>query len=325
MTKKNPAKPEPLALSIRGNTIETLHYGWICILDKDKNIIYKKGNVNEQILLRSCAKPIQAIPLVKHNIKITGKELAIVCGSHSGSKKHLKVLYGFMKTYGLYLSDLQCGIHLPYDEKEKNNLIINNLHANPLHNNCSGKHLGMLVVCKKNNWDLKNYLDLKHPLQKLILKTIEGLSETKKISIGIDGCSLPTFGLPVINIAKMFSNFSSDKQYSRIISSMKKNPFYMGSENQIDTEITKKSNGELIAKVGAEGIIVVFNDGNSAVVKIADGSPKARSIVVLKLLLKLGWLKQKEIKHSPLEEIIKGEIKNHRGICTGKIISLISS
>ncbi len=302
-------RPELLLKITRGNNIETLHNGWICVLDRNKKVIYKKGNIDDYIFLRSAAKPVQAIPLLDNNVKVSQKELAIICASHSGSERHISILKELLKKYHLNLSDLQCGIHKSS----------NTLSPNVLHNNCSGKHIGMLAVCKKNNWDLKSYINPNHPLQKSILNKIKDLSETKKIFLAVDGCSAPTFSLPVINIAKIFSNFTRDRKYSEIISAMKLNPYLIGGEGQIDSEIIKASKGKLIAKVGAEGIIIVAYDGNSAVVKISDGSPKARSIVILRLLVKLDWLKESQIKNTPLEQIFNPIIKNLTGKVVGEV------
>ena len=312
-------RPKLLLKITRGNNIETLHNGWICVVDRNKKIVYKKGNINDYIFLRSIAKPIQAIPLIKSDVKVSQKELASICGSHSGSERHIHILKGLLKKYNLSLSDLQCGIHEPSDEKEKNKLLKVNLSPNALHNNCSGKHIGMLTVCKKNNWSLKNYINLNHPLQKSILNKIKGLSEAKKIFLATDGCSAPTFALPIINIAKMFSNFTRDKQYSQIINAMRLNPYLVGSKGQIDSEIIKASNRKLVSKVGAEGIIIVAYNGNCAVVKIADGSQKARSIVILRLLVKLGWLKESQIKNSALEKMVNLQVKNHAGKIVGEV------
>ena len=310
MANTKNSKPELLLKTIRGNNIETLHNGWICVLDRNKKIIYKKGAVNDYIFLRSTAKPIQAIPVIESNIKVTRKELALICASHSGSERHISILKEFLRKHRINPSDLQCGIHQPFNPVP---------FPNVLHNNCSGKHIGMLIACKKNNWDLKNYTDPNHPLQRLILNKIKNLSEAKKIFIAIDGCSAPTFTLPVINIAKMFSNFTLDKRYLEIINAMKLNPYLTGGEGQIDSEIIKVSKGKLVSKVGAEGIIIVAYDGSCAVVKIADGSQKARSIAILRLLIKLGWLKKEQIKNSPLEKIYDLRIRNCAGKVAGEI------
>ena len=320
MDKPDTLKPEILAVSKRNNTIETIHYGWICVLDKDKKIVYKKGNILNETFLRSAAKPIQAIPILDSKLNISQEELAIACGSHTGSSKHLKVLKNLLKEFNIKLSDLKCGIHSPFDEKEKIRLLKNNLRSNILHNNCSGKHIGMIAVCKKCNYDLKTYLSFNHPLQKSILKHIQELSETKEIKIGVDGCSAPTFALSIKNIGNTFSNFTYDNYYSPIVKAMATCPTYVGGENRIDTEIMKASNGKLLSKVGAEGIIIVAYNGNSLVVKIADGNQNIRSFVTVNLLLKLGWLKKKDITDTSLENISSGIIKNLAGKIVGRII-----
>ncbi len=311
-------QPALLAITHRGQIIENLHYGWICILNKDKKIVFHKGNIRDIAYLRSTAKPIQAIPIIDSKVSVTLKELAIICGSHTGSAKHLTVLNNFIRKNKLLLSDLQCGVHAPSDEPEKNNLIKRGLKPSLLHNNCSGKHLGMIAVCKKNNWSTKSYLSINHPLQKEILKKIKELSETKDVSIAIDGCGAPTFALSIINIAKLFSNLTNktNNQYIKIVSAMTQNPFLTGGKNQIDSEIMHASNSTILTKVGAEGIIIASKNGESIVVKIADGSPRIRSVVILNILKEFKWLNKSEIKNTTIKEFLKGTIKNH----TGKIV-----
>lgn len=319
--------PQPGLLSIttRGDSIETLHSGWICVLNKDKKIIFQKGNISDKVFLRSAAKPIQAIPLIEATNDLSPKELAIACGSHTGSQEHINVLNNLIKKYKLQASDLQCGIHQPSDETERNRLIKQSKKPIVLHNNCSGKHLGMLLCCRKNNWDLKTYLNPKHELQKSIFNYIKNLSETKDISIAIDGCSAPTFSLPLINIAKMFSNFTNPKhnQYAKIIQAMNKYPYYVGGKGQIDSEIMKSSKLNLISKVGAEGIIIAAYNGNSAIIKIADGSPKIRLVVFINLLSKLNWISKADLKGNIPEDILNGVIKNHSGKTVGEIKAFV--
>lgn len=325
MNVKHIPTSESLTIVTRNKNLETLHYGWVCILNKDKSIFYQKGNLNTQIFMRSSAKPVQAVPIVETQLDVSDIELAIICGSHSGSKRHINVLKEIMKRYNLHSKDLQCGIHMPFDETETKKLIRNKIKPSTLHNNCSGKHIGMLSLCKTKNWDIKNYLSLNHPLQQRIKNLIFEMSETKKLSTAIDGCGVPTFSIPVINIAKLFSNFTSNKNYpcEKIIRAMKKHPFYMGGYNQIDSEIITASNKKLIAKVGAEGIIIVADRGKALVVKIADGSARIRSFVTVTLLTKLGWLKKSDIEDTILSKILKGEVINHSGKVVGKIVSLL--
>ena len=110
---------DPLIEISRGNILENIHSGWICVLNKDKKIIYEKGNLSDYAFLRSIAKPIQAIQTLNSKIKTTPKELAIICGSHTGSLKHLDILKDFIKKNNLNIKDLKCGMHQPSDETER--------------------------------------------------------------------------------------------------------------------------------------------------------------------------------------------------------------
>lgn len=311
-------KTDKIAIIRRGEVIENIHSGWICILNKDKKIIFSKGNLKDLAFLRSTAKPIQAIQTIKNKVDFSDKELAIICGSHTGTQKHIILLKEMLKKSGLTEGILKCGIHLPFNEEEKVKLIKKGESPSALHNNCSGKHIGILSVCKKNNYPLNTYLNPSHPLQLLILDSIKELSEIKKISIAIDGCGLPTFALPILNIAKMFSNFSQEGKYIRILNSMSNHPFYAGGNGQIDTEVMKL-NKNILCKVGADGIIIACHKGDSLVLKIADGSPRIRGFVFVRLLKKLGWIKENKIKDSPLRNIYEGKIKNIAGLPVGQI------
>lgn len=317
---KSTIKPEILAISERGNVYETIHYGWICVLNKKQRIFFKKGNTNNLGFLRSVAKPIQALPLLKTESKVSIKELAVICSSHSGSKMHLKILEGLIKRFSLKESDLQCGIHIPTDPVEKVHLLRKHLSPNVLHNNCSGKHIGMLITCIANKWSKKTYLHKEHPLQQNIKNIIKYLSQAKIIYSGADGCSAPTFAIPIKNIAVLFSNFtnSSEQTYNQIIQAMTNYPYYAGSKDQLDSEIMKVSKGRILSKVGGGGIIVAAKDGESIVVKIADGTQYIRALVTIKLLLKLKWLNKKNIKNTILEEYASGNLKNHSQKIIGK-------
>lgn len=325
MKRKILLNPEPIAQVYRNRNIENIHYGWICVLSKNKKVILKRGDIKNGTFLRSVAKPIQAIPLTNIEEKIKLKELAIICGSHSASEKHIYLLKSLLKKYNLKLDNLQCGIHYPFDEKEKNKLEKQGLKPNVLHNNCSGKHIGLLIACKKHTWEMKGYLNPNHKIHKKIIKYIKDLSSYKKIKLATDGCAVPTFFLPIKNIAVLFSNFTNknNKSYLKIIKAMTSYPFYVGGKYQIDTEIMKATKGKFISKVGGAGLIIVASNGNVAVVKIADGSPLVRAKVTIDLLVKLGWISLNQIKGTPLHEIYKGELKNHAGKTVGKIISLI--
>ncbi len=324
MQKQFNQDPDILVINKRGNLPENIFHGWICAVDSNKKVIYKKGNLNNNAFLRSCTKPIQAIQTLDSNINFNLKELAIICSSHTGTKTHQKILNQIVNKYNINLKLLKCGTHMPFDEKEKIYLLKKGQKSNVLHNNCSGKHLGMLCICKKYNYDTEDYLNPRHPLQIKIIEGIKELSESKNIHIAIDGCGLPTFSLPLLNISYLFSNFTSNKSYQRIIEAMTTFPFLAGGSGQVDSELMNLSKNNLIVKVGADGIIIAAINGKSIVVKIADGNPKIRAFVLLRTLVKLRWIKESVLLNSSLKNLYLGEIKNISGKAVGAI-QLINS
>lgn len=122
--------------------------------------------------LRSCAKPLQAALLIDYNADLSDEELALCCGSHSGEECHLEAARRIMKKYGLREEMLKCGIHAPLSRTMQDKMLLRGEKPTPLHNNCSGKHLGFLVLCKINGWNLENYYELNHPLQQAVIKKI---------------------------------------------------------------------------------------------------------------------------------------------------------
>ncbi|MBI1859080.1 MAG: asparaginase [Candidatus Melainabacteria bacterium] len=317
----NTPKPKLLAITCRGNHIENIHYGWICAYDIKKGIILKKGNIHDYTYLRSTAKPIQAIPLVKKERNITLKELAVICGSHSGSKHHISILKKLLRKYKINEKELLCGTHTPLDQKSNYELMRKNKKPTVLYNNCSGKHIGMLITCKKAGWKTKDYINPKHKLQQEIISYIKHLSGTKKINLATDGCSAPTFNMKIIDIAKLFTNFNTaeDPAFKKIIKAMTTYPFLSGGKGYIDTAIMKASRGKILAKVGAAGLIIAISNGKALVVKVADGSQHIRTLVTISLLKKLKWLSNKELESKELKTLTSLTIRNHRKLKVGKI------
>jgi L-asparaginase II len=277
---------------------ERIHKGYVCVVDINGSILFKLGDFEKGLfLLRSAQKPFQALPVIKNGIiekfNLELKHLAICCASHTGSDEHTKVVSEILKKAKIDQKMLKCGIHQPLDEESKYNLIKNNLLPTPLHNNCSGKHAGMLCVCKLNNWDLENYLDLNHPLQKQIANLIKELSEFKgDLTFALDGCNAPVAGLPLFNIGLGYLNLFSTPEGQLLLKACIENSFFLGGKNRLDTEIIDTTNGKLFAKVGAEGLCVIVNiDKKQAlIVKIEDGNNFARAIVCIETLKKLGWI-----------------------------------
>lgn len=311
---------------IRNSIVEREHYGLVCIIDSKLGVAYQIGNIDSyQFFMHSSFKPFQAIPILtsgaNKKFDFSTKELAICCASHSGTKIHTKLVESVLNKIGLDSTYLQCGIHSPIDTEEQNFLIKNELKPNVLHNNCSGKHAGMLAVCVKNGWNINAYTNENHPLQKEIFEHTKNLCNLKNDAIlGFDGCGTPLWAMSLKEMCVGFLNLFTNKDYKPILDAFIKNPFIIGGKNRQDSHIIEASSGNLIAKVGAEGLCLVANIKINQVlgVKIADGNMNARAFVLIEMLKKLGWLNENDINSPLIQEIYTPIIKTNLGKTVGK-------
>ena len=217
-------------------------------------------------------------------------------------------------------NDLLCPPDSPLDKYEKEYLIKNNLPVLKIHNNCSGKHAAMLTLCKHKNFETSNYNDLSHSISKIVIEQICNLCETKDIVISKDGCTLPTVATTLPELGKGFLNLFLSEKYEKIRTSILNHPYLAGGRGRIDSEIISAGKGNLISKVGAGGIIVVVNlkREEALVVKISDASYSARSLVIIKSMLDLGWLEEEDVIKSPLNDLYETKIKTETGEIIGE-------
>ena len=300
----------------RDGLVEEFHEGVVSFgHDNDKTPYY----------LRSCAKPLQASLLIDYKIDFTPEELAFCSGSHAGEECHVEIAESILKKLGLNESYLKCGIHPPLSRTMQDKMLLKGEQPSAIHNNCSGKHLGFLAICKKNGWDLDTYYEPEHPLQIEVKRKIYELCEVKNIypmstdgcggvnetpqniypsttdvcggvnetpqniyPMTTDGCGVPIVSMPLHNLVKGYINLN--KKYPELVKAIKENPYIYGGENRLDTEIIQNSEG-LIAKVGAGGLCVVLNtETNEAfAVKMHDANTEARRFAVFEILKMLGW------------------------------------
>jgi L-asparaginase II len=247
---------------------------------------------------------------------------------------HVEIAARMLEKIGLSESDLQCGSHLPFSEKQSERLLRANAEITQLHNNCSGKHAGMLATAKHIGSDIRSYLSLKHPLQEQILLTIAKYCEisVNEIEIGIDGCCAPNFAMPLSAMARGFLNLIAPKDdfadeavrsaSARIVSAMVKFPELIGGSERLDTILMKAAPGTFISKVGADGVWLCgilpsdkYPKGAAIAMKIEDGDDKrGRPVVSIELLRRLGILPAEA-----LEDFSPMPIKNRRGDEVGRI------
>jgi len=335
--------PIKLIEYLRDGLIEQEHWGIILKVSSDGSMAKIENDNNYPFYLRSCAKPLQASLLIDFGLdefyKMTDPEIAICCASHAGELCHVSTVKGFLEKIGLDESYLKCGLHKPLSKTDQKKLILEGKSENILQNNCSGKHAMMLAICKKMEWDLKNYDESTHPLQIAIKKKIYELCEVKKdYPITKDGCGVPIFAMPLENMVKGYLNLFLDEKYSKIRNAFVNNPYLIGGEDRLDTAIilasgegreakSKKQKAKssiyhlpftiypLIVKVGASGLCIVVNldKKEGVIVKIMDCDMKARAVVVIEALKQLGWLDETMLENDLIKAQNKTDILTLHG------------
>ncbi len=326
-----------LAQVIRGETVESIHRGHLIVLDGDGKTLFSSGNPETVTFWRSSAKAFQAIPFLTSGAAdafgYTEKEIALACGSHSGEKVHVETAAKMLERIGLDESYLQCGTHLPFDEKRAAEMLKAGEEPTQLHNNCSGKHAAMLAYTKHSNADIATYEQLEHPLQQTILECVAEFTDvpSSAIKIGIDGCAAPNFAVPISAMAKAFARLvlpppsfdeATKRACRRIVSAMISCPEMIGGTNRLDTMLMSAAPDKLISKIGAEGVFSAavlpcekYPNGLGIAFKIEDGDDqRARAVVSVELLRQLGVFDAET-----LAEISPIQMKNRRGDWVGKV------
>jgi L-asparaginase II len=312
----------------RGGIIENRHHISIAIVNSENKLIASSGNPQLAVHLRSSAKPFQAQALflsgAAKTFNFTDKEIALACASHFGSARHVSVAQGMLDKLGLSEADLACGIHPPASKEERARLEQTHEKPTALHNNCSGKHSGMLAVALALGAPTEGYEKPEHPVQQLNFQTVRDLSGVKEIPYGVDGCSVPAFVLPLQNAAWMFAqlaapNVAPEKYQGgleRTFQAMRTHPEMVSNEGEMDTVLMQNVSG-LAAKGGADGYYgVALRETKYGplgfVLKVEDGNMTAREPAVVRVLELLGVLS--EDNTLPWKRPI---IRNHRKIETG--------
>ncbi|MCP4725013.1 MAG: asparaginase [bacterium] len=320
---------------MRGGQLESLHSGYISLTDENGNKRGGVGNTDLPTYLRSSAKPFQAYPFVKkggiEKFDLTQEELAIMCSSHNAEEKHVEIVDSLLKKIGLGRSLLKCGPQPPMFPQEADKLARKNIEYEAVHNNCSGKHAGMLALALLIEADPENYLTPESPVQKEILDTIAEFSNTpsEEIPISLDGCSAPIFYLPLYKFSIFFGLLAqgADANLRKIRDAMITYPFHIAGTGRFDTDFMQATGGRFVSKTGAEGIQCVgIIDGGTKpeyngwglTVKMLDGSLRSKGPAAVKALNQMGLLSKDEL--NSLENHYRTKTYNWAGRHVGELI-----
>ncbi len=275
---------ELLAELVRSGVVESIHTGHLVEIGADGSVLRAHGSVDLPIFPRSSVKVFQASGMVRAGLKLTPKQLAVVCSSHSGSAEHFETILSILQSVGLDEAALRCATGFPLDEKER--LAWGDKPATQLAMNCSGKHSGMIAASVAAGWDRETYTDPSHPLQQLIAAEIVALTGEPLQHVAADGCGAPLFAVSTLGLARAIHNFtiSTDPVHQEVMAACRAFPEMTGGVGRLHTKLMQAIPG-FFMKDGAEGVNVFsMPDGRSCAIKFADGSYRASGPVVTAVL-----------------------------------------
>jgi L-asparaginase II len=317
-------KPVLLAEVWRGDVCEVVVRGHVAVVSADGGLLAWCGDPEAHTTLRSTVKPLQALPFVAgaaDALGATTEEIAVACASHEGEPRHVEVVRRLLARADLDESALSCGPQWPYSERATHDLVRAGETARPVHNNCSGKHAAMLCACVHNGWPVEGYAGFDHPLQKEIRRRMSAyagirLADTPR---GIDGCGLPTHGVPLRYLATMFAAASAaGGDFARCQDAMAAEPFMVGGTGRFDSLLLGWAGGMLTVKSGGAAVWcgVARGGGPAVAVKLEAGAGMYMAPIALCVLRKLQLLPTSDMPDA-LRELERGTLRNWAGDAVG--------
>lgn len=290
-----------LAELVRGNWVENRHRGAFVVVDAAGAIIASAGDIERPVFPRSAIKSMQALAMVTsgaiERFKLRDEELALACASHQGEDFHVAGVTSFLGHIGLGATDLECGAHAPTFAPAREAMRARGEEPSALHNNCSGKHSGMLSVAEALGVPTAGYVERDHPVQTAVRAAIETVvGETLSVDrCGTDGCSIPTWAAPLRGFARGFARMATGEGLPpdlaaaahRIFDAATAYTHLVGGTGSLDTEIMRAFAGRVMQKGGAEGVQcgAVRDKGWGYALKVDDGNMAASQAIVATLLL----------------------------------------
>lgn len=312
----------------RGNLTESRHRGMAVVVDGDGEIVFSAGDIEGGVFPRSACKAMQALPLMESGAAdafgFGDKELALACSSHSGEDAHAALAASMLARAGRDESALECGAHWSSDQKTIIHQAKTLDKPSALHNNCSGKHSGFICACCHTGTDVEGYVGYDHPLQQEIRGTMESLTGAAmgQDNCGVDGCSIPTYAIPLKSLAHGFSKMATGqgletiraKASRRLIDACMAQPFYVAGTGRACTRLMEIAPGQIFAKTGAEGVFVAAlpQQGIAMAVKCEDGATRAAEAMIAALLAR--YFEEGSTEQQTLLGMANRSMKNWNGI-----------
>jgi L-asparaginase II len=316
----------------RGGIVESRHRGAYCIADSDGGIIAASGDIETPVFPRSSIKAMQALAMVEAGVAdrfgFTEAEIALSCASHAGEEEHIATARAMLAKIGLDESAYECGPHWPDHEASAFALARAGAAPGRVHNNCSGKHAGMLGLARVLDAPAEGYTRLDHPVQQAVAQVIGDVCHVNMAAApcGIDGCSVPNWALPLRNLAYGFSRFGTGQGFSearaeaarRIIAAVRSAPFMVAGTGRFCTNVMQAV-PQVFVKTGAEGMFcgTVPETGIGIALKCDDGAKRGAECLMAQLLTRYSGLGAEET--AKLETFTRVALFNRAGLEIGEV------
>lgn len=317
----------------RGPVVESIHRGDIAVVNPEGELLYYLGDPNKVTYMRSSAKPIQALAVVEsgaaEHFGFTAAELAVTCASHNAEQVHVNTVLSILGKIGLEESALKCGTHLPIHLESRRELIRLGRESTAVHSNCSGKHAGMLAVCVHNGWPIEEYFRPEHPVQQLSLHNMAELSDfpVDEIFIGVDGCGVVVWGVPIRSMALAFARLADPSRLPprrqaavrRIVEAVQQHPEMIAGTGRFCSVLVETMRPRIVGKSGAEGVYCLGQlEGRIGMaLKVEDGNSRAAYPSTVAVLDQLKLIREAELE--TLEAYYHPQNLNVRGAVIGEI------
>ncbi len=331
-----------LVNALRGSIVESMHRGAIAIVDADGAVHTATGDIERPVFPRSAVKVLQALPLVQsgaaERFGLVDEELALACASHGGEPRHAETAAGMLAKAGVDVQALECGTHWPYHDGSIKVLAAAGASPSALHNNCSGKHAGFVCVGCLMAADrgadvrgfLRGYVQPDHPVMREVTASLESTTGYRLADAarGVDGCSIPTYAVPLRHLAHAFAKVATGVGLSagqavaarRLRRAVAAAPFMVAGSGRFDTRVMQALGERVFCKVGAEGVhcAALPELGLGVAIKMDDGN-NARAVEVVMAAVIRRLLPLEGEAAALLQSLADVPLRNWNGIEVGRL------
>ncbi|MBL8908412.1 MAG: asparaginase [Rhizobiales bacterium] len=320
----------------RGGIVESRHSGSYAVVNGEGRVVASAGEIDMPVFPRSAIKALQCLPVIESGAAdhygFSDEEIALVCSSHNGEPRHVAAARSMLAKTGLGEEAYECGAHWPIETQALHAMIRADEKPGQIHNNCSGKHAGMLAVARRIDADHHGYVERGHDVQRRIAKVLSEMCDVDADALpcGIDGCSVPTWAIPLRNLALGFARLGSGESLdperkaaaARIIAAVRAHPFMVAGTDRFCTRLMTKIPRAFV-KTGAEGVFcgAVPHAGLGIALKCDDGAGRASEAAFAAVLARLDvWTPEEKAALAPFAH---ATLKNWRKIEVGEVKAVV--